>query len=190
MWCRIYQWAIEKELDTAGTVQRPFVTRHLQRCAACRAFTHRMTRLERQLRSAPAGEVSDEQVRHLQEAIGRRLAGATSQRTARAFRTPVLYRLRFAVSAAAAIVLIVLGGLYVHSVKLNQRINSAAGLVDNAVVFQTRMTRLARLPEQSFRGEMQKLANDARSAAGFLGSCIPAAPANIDTAQNQNTPTP
>lgn len=190
MWCRIYQWAIEKDLDTAGRVQRPFVARHLQRCVNCQAFTDRMTRLERQLRSAPACDISDEQVQHLQDAIWRRLGETPPQTPDTAFRTPVSYHLRYAVSAAAVIVLILLAGLYLQTMKPNHVPDPVSGFVSNAAALQTRMSLLARLPEQSFRTEMQKLANDARSAADFLGNCIPAAPTDIDTTQSINAPTP
>lgn len=182
MWCRIYQLAIEKELDSAGCVQRPSVTRHLQRCADCREFAHRLTRLERQLRSEPSLDIPDELTQRLQHAIGHRLDKMTPQTAGSDVQVPLAYRLRYAVCAAAAVAVIALAGLYLQLSKQTETADPMSHFTSNAEAFQARMALLARLPEQSLEAEMHKLLNGARSAADFIGSCLPAAPTALDAA--------
>lgn len=180
MLCRIYQLAIEKELDITGRVQRPSVTRHLQQCADCRDFARRLTRLERQLRSEPSFDIPDEQAERLLHAIGRRLDKMTPA-TGFAVQMPLAFRLRYAVGAAAAVAVIALAGLYYLQLsKPTETADPISHFASNADAFQARIALLARLPEQSLEAEMHKLLNGARSAADFIGSCLPAAPTALD----------
>lgn len=179
MFCRIYQSAIEKDLDTFGSVQRPSLVSHLRKCSRCRVFYHRMTQLERQLRASPSCDVSDEQLERIRDAVRQRLSETTpTQTNFTVFQPQTYFRMRYAIPAAAAIVLVSLIGLYyLQHIRSTVQDDPMAWFVSNSTTFQNRMSLLARIPEQSIQTEMRKLANDAQSAVNFIGNCIPANPA-------------
>ncbi len=185
MVCRLYRWMIERALDAGGTVP-PLAARHMQACASCRAFASRLNRLGRQLRDAPSYEISDEQRDRLQCAIMQRLEGVPLQ-TARPAGWAQASSFRYAVSAAAA-VLISLLGVYAMQSRKPAPPDPLAYFAIDADMFQARISLLARLPEQSLQAEMQKLMDGARSAADFLGNCLPGAPTELDGGPNANTP--
>jgi len=175
MFCRLYQFAIEKELDNFGGVRRPSLVRHLKTCTACRAFYQQMTRLENQLRSTPSGEFSDEQLERIQNILRQRLSEtAAAQARSSSFQLHPRYRIRYALSAAA-VVIAALAGLYYYID--SRRVDPMTQLIRNTMAFQNQVSVLARLPEQAFQAEMQKLTNDAHGLISFIGNCIPGIPA-------------
>ena len=192
MFCRIYQWAIEKDLDDFGSVQRRHLAYHLQKCSHCRAYYHEMMQLGQQLRSAPTGELSDERLESIHLAMRQRLSETVPAQTAsHTFRRPVHFRIRRVMSAAAAVVLVSLIGLYsFHYLKPVQPVDPLSQFAGNSAAFQNRISLLARLPEQPIQAEMYKLANDARAAMTFFADCIPASPIDINPNQKRNNSTP
>ena len=113
MFCRFYQSAIESDLDDFGSIRRPALIHHLQKCSRCRAFYHHIKGLEAQLRTEPSGDVTDEQVEKIRSAVRRRLAESVpTQSTVSNIRPYVYFRLRYGITAAAAMLLISLVGLY------------------------------------------------------------------------------
>jgi len=192
MFCRIYQWAIEKDLDDFGSIRRQYVAVHLQKCRRCRAYYHEMMRLGQQLRLAPSDELSDKRLEGIRSAVEQKLSEQISMETGlSALRLPMRSRIRYTMSAAAAVVLITLAGLYsFHCLQPAQQIDPLSQFADNSAAFQNRMSQLVRFPEQPIQAEMQKLVTDARAAVNFFANCIPASPIDINPNQERNNATP
>lgn len=188
MFCRKYQYAIENQLDDLGTVQDPVLLEHLKDCSRCRVFYEQLVRMETKLRSTVALDVTDKQVENIYAAVSQRIAETNPVQSASPMLPPVHhFRLHYGLTAAAAMLLLVLGSiLYFHLSRPPQISDPAAAFVNNTAVFQNRLSMMARLPEQSMQNEIQKLTGNARSALNFLANCIPASPTAIDLSQSRD----
>lgn len=187
MFCRFYQSAIQNDLDDFGGIRRPTLIHHLQKCSACRAFYHRIRDIESQLRTEPSCSVSDEQVERIRTAVQQRLAENTpTQSTVSGIRPFFYARLRYGLTAAAAMLIVsLLGVLYFNQTRQKQP-DPVARFVNHTTVLQNQVAVLARLPEKSLQMEMQKLTGDARTAIDFFAGCIPSNPADTNAASKQN----
>ena len=180
MFCRICQWAIEKELDDCGSIQRPSLVRHLRRCSKCREFYHRMMQLGQQLRTTASCELSEEQLEKIYFAVGQRLSERVPAQTAlTGFWSHTHFRIRYAVSVAAILLVSLVGLYYLQYIGNTKQADPLARFVRNSTEFQGRISFLACVPEQSIQSEIKKLTNDTQDAFRFVANCIPSAPANI-----------
>lgn len=105
MFCCIYRWRAEKEMDDYGRVQHPKVLQHLQECQSCQAWYESLTHIEHSLKGT-SFDVSDSRIEDLQIAIQRRLANRQSSPVTS--RSPQIRRFPFARIAVAAAAMIVI----------------------------------------------------------------------------------
>lgn len=188
MFCRFYQTAIQNDLDDFGSIRRPALIHHLQKCSRCRAFYHQIKGLETQLRTSTSGDVTDGQVEKIRSAVRQRLTeNIPTQSTVSGIRPYVYFHLRYGITAAAAMLLISLVGIYYfNQTRPAPTADPMAQFVTQTAVVQNRISLLTRLPEKSIRAEMQKLTGDVRTAVDFLTDCIPSNPADTQPKPEEN----
>lgn len=171
MFCRIYSWLIEKEVDDEGDVRSAFLRRHLMRCPRCRASYQQLQRLSEQLRVSPP--VSDEALCcRIQRRIRQRLA-EDGGRPAAAIRFRQRTFRPAAIGAAAAAVLIVgvFSGIWMRS---NHRPEPALEFpVWDTTSLQAKASAVLQFPVQSVQDEMTNLRLDFKQALLSLKRCTP-----------------
>ena len=68
MFCRLYKWRIEKEIDDYGRIKKPGILKHLEKCSACQSWSQSLTQIEEQLNTA-SQNISDMQLQQIQDSI-------------------------------------------------------------------------------------------------------------------------
>ena len=182
MFCRIYQWQIEKELDKYGTLQ-PQTQKHLQKCDTCRTFYHQLVRLGTELKTAAPHQLSDTQLRQISDSVLRCLSGEPAEHVPAAghsIRTNRILGTAWKAAAALLIAATLLGAGY-HFFRLSDGEPTGPQFnpqtLAGSLPLEAPYAALAALPEKSILSEAQKLSRDTRQASAFLMNCVPALPA-------------
>ena len=187
MKCKFYRWIIENELDTHGSVRKPRVLEHIEKCPSCRAFYDQWTSLGKQLMTQPAGEVDDNRILALQTKISHHLdrsiqqAGIANHRfTARS--------LTYHVSAiAAGVVMAVFAGLLINYFEGKPVQADPFADVRQSQQFGTEITLQTPLPVKELQNEFQKLEGDAKNALNFLKQFAPSSPVELASIEEDNS---
>jgi hypothetical protein len=175
MFCRIYQWRIEKEMDDYGQIKHSQVLRHLEVCTACQGWLQRLKQIGGHLQT-DSPSISDLQMKQVHESVHRHLSDATAGHIATTeHKTYKPYRFRYAISAAAALIVVAIGLFSLYSFESdnrnqNETLDFVAQLTEQ---LQYQIPALANLPEQQLESEMQNMERDVRHAIGFIQNCLP-----------------
>lgn len=174
--CRIYQWFMGHRAEPSDAL-RPRLARHLKQCSDCRDYSHRLMRVEEQLRSSPAEMLSPAQHARIQASVLARLreANVSAQRPVQTFRRRPLRLAAGAVAAAAMLVVV----LNVFMPKAPSEPLTLATLLASSERFGRQLPQWALLPEQSMQTELQKLASDTQRTVAFLLNCTPSHPGPV-----------
>ena len=181
MLCMFYQFRLRLATKPATVSAMPRLARHLTHCERCRNTHRRLIRLDAHLRAAPAEALSAQDCARIEASILSRLPliAARSEQC-----RPVPHRRwtpRYAAVAAAALLLIA-ALLFVPSSPhhplsdVPPETMTPIALWSESASLASEMTRLMRLPEQSFQAEVTRLTDDARRAVAFLLNCTPSDP--------------
>ena len=175
MFCRIYQWLIEKEIDDQGRILNSRLLKHLEKCPACQSWSRSLTQIEQQLKTTSAN-VSDLFTQKIQAAVRRNLSdAATDQIVPVGRKTYKSYRLRYTLSAAAAVIALAIGLFTLHwpeseKDNYNKTMESVTQLSGQ---LQYQIFALATLPDQTIESEMQNIQANIRQSIGFIQNCLP-----------------
>jgi len=175
MFCKIYKWRIEKELDDCGQVRKSGTLRHLEKCSKCQSWLKSLKEIEQQLKAAPT-DISDSLIQQFQQAVQRRLSDAAEANVPRSrYKAYKSYRIRYVMSAAAVILIAIgLFSLYYWSTSdkadYPEKIEFVTQLSDR---LENQATSSANLPEQILEFEMLNMKADIRHAMGFVKNCLP-----------------
>lgn len=182
MFCRYYQWIIEKTLDDTRGALSPRLQGHLNKCPRCRSYYQHLLRLSDQLPAAMSGHLTNAQSRKIKTAVRQALSDKAMSRIAmNGLPKHSAGYFVMAIRYAAAVVIVAsLVGLFFYAnrpagdpAQTPELINTLSA---NSRQIQNRAARLIRLPEKSMQTEMQNLTLDARQAAAFLLDCVPGMP--------------
>jgi len=184
MFCRIYQWRIEKELDDYGQIRHLRTLRHLEICPFCQGWLQSLKQIGRHLQTDSTG-VSDSHMKQVQATVHRHLSDATAGHIATTsyktykYKTYKFYHFRYAIGAMAAVIVIAIGlfGLYSlesdnhnYNHNHNKMVDSVAQLPGQ---LQYQIPALVNIPEQMLESEMQNMETSVRHAIRFVQNCLP-----------------
>ena len=175
MFCRIYQWQIEKEIDGYGQIKNTGLLKHLEKCPACLSWLQSLTQIERHLRTAPSN-VSDLHMQQIQATVRRNLSdAATDHPVPIGHKMYKSYRIRYTVSAAVAVTAVVIGlfTLYSPESDKNNYNKTMESVTQLSGQLQYQTSALASLPEQMIESEMQNMETNIRQSIGFIQNCLP-----------------
>jgi hypothetical protein len=170
MFCRLYQWRIEKDVDDYGRIKNPGILKHLQKCSTCQNWSKSLTQIEHQLKTAP-DNVSDSQMQQVQAAVNRHLSDAAKGSIpTKAYK---IYPIRYAVSAAA-VILIAIGLFNLYSIySYNREKKEMEKSVQRYSKQLEQIPALAGFPEQMIEDEIQNTQASVRYTIGFVQDCLP-----------------
>lgn len=194
MFCRYYQWIIEKTLDDTRGVSSPRLQGHLNKCPRCRSYYQNLLRLSDQLPAAMNGHLTNAQSRKIQTAVRQALSDEAMSRIAMNGlpKQSTGYFITAVRSAAAVLIVAALAGLFFYANRPAGDPSQTSELMNtlsaNSRQIQNRAALLIRLPEQSMQTEMQNLTLDARQAAAFLLDCVPGMPTAPQTNAHPGEP--
>jgi len=178
--CKLTQWFIRQHAEPSGAFDSTLSARHLKHCEVCRAYCHRLMQIEEQLGAASADSLTAAQHDRIQAGVLKRLREQerSSDHSISLPARPSVPLRGMAVAAAAILFLAVnvLVLRYHFPVQPAQEPVTLSSLFEDTERFGRRIPQLIHLPEQSMRGEMTKLANDAQRAVAFLVNCTPSHP--------------
>lgn len=180
MFCKIYRWAIERQLDDHGTISQKQLRGHLEKCPRCSRYHQQLMQLNTQLTSNVLDRLHESDYRRIEAAVRQQFSDAAINRIQmQGSRPPQPTRWRPVIqSIAAAIVVGVVAGWWILAAgRRAQRIDMLAQLSHDSRQLQTQTAMLLTLPEQSMQTEFRNLVNDAKRAATFIRDCTPANPA-------------
>jgi hypothetical protein len=195
MFCFYYRFLIHRKMDRLEIINGSTLSRHLCRCAACREYDGRMTRIGEQLKEAACGPLSQAGAGHIEASVLRAFAMVDTARHPTRSRIPLQMRRQMPYAVAAGFVMTagLFGWLYwTHQHNINDAIaakeavasfNQAAALGDN-------VSLLSLLSEHPARQEMTKLVNDAQQAVIYLTNCIPQGPSGLGTLSSERPDIP
>lgn len=182
MFCILHKWFISRSMDTARPLPR-LVARHLSRCQACARFARQCLDIAARLSSEAHLETSNEVSEELHAKILRRCrpaAGLARERTAapRLLRLP---RPAVALTAAAAIVLLAVAGVYFYPKSAPPVEGSGVSPAKPQAVAWLLMPRplsagssvIENVFQRPVEDEIRLLQQDGRAAVEFLLACIP-----------------
>ena len=175
MFCRIYQWHIENQVDCDGAIG-PRAKKHLRKCGACRTFYHQFARLDAELKASASHPLSDVYLQEISDSVLQRFSENPKPSVSRSFgpRQTLGTGWKSVAAVFIAAVLLTTGYQWVQ--------HSGRGGMDDLHLnpqsfFEGSYNTLVALPEKSILSEFQKLSRDTRNASVFLMNCVPALPA-------------
>lgn len=190
MRCRYYQWILSRSLDTSGALPQ-HLRRHLAACGRCRRHYDAVLDVDRRLRAAvPAEEPWPDE---LQERIARLIR---SQRPAAPRlvmrRLPWVAAGLAAACLALAVIFLATRGPQKPEVKetagLPTEVQPAPLSLDDLLGGQEALTAVVkRVAAAPLKEEMNRLAEEARSAGRTLLACVPVGLANVSSSRGQPT---
>ena len=174
MFCCIYQWQIEKEIDDYGQIQNSWVLKHLKKCSACQSWLQLLTQIKQNLRATPSN-VSDLHMQQVQETVLRNLSDAAIDHPIPfGHKICKYYRMRYAISAAAVIVVVIgLFTLYLSESDKNNYNKTMESVTQFSGQLQRQASVFASLPEQMIESEIQNMETNIRQSIGFIQNCLP-----------------
>ncbi|MHC5083511.1 MAG: hypothetical protein ACYTET_06185 [Planctomycetota bacterium] len=189
MRCKLYQWTIENELDSAGSVQKPRVLAHLEKCPACRRHHDQLVQLGRQLTAQPAVVLDHNRIGSLQARISHQLDQSMTQHHRRRYQEPSPRRLYYKMTAmAAGVVLAVLAGLMMNlSERQTVQDDPIAFVRLQSQQFKVEFAVLTYLSQHPIQAEIQKLETDTMNALNFLKEFAPSSPVELASIGNENS---
>lgn len=175
MFCRIYQWLIEREMDDHGRIRHSRTLRHLEVCSSCQGWLQSLEQIARHLQT-DSPRLSDPYTRQIQTVVHRHFSDATAGHIARdGHKTDKPYRLGYAISAAAAVIVVAIGLFSLYSPESNNHNHNEGA--DSVAQFSERLQyqipALASLPDQLLESEIQNMETGVRHAIGFIHNCLP-----------------
>jgi hypothetical protein len=173
MFCRLYKWRIEKEIDDYGRIKNSGFLKHLKKCSTCQNWYKSLTQIEKQLKTAPYN-VPDSQMQQVQAAVHRHLSDAAEGRTAiKGYKIRKSYSIRYALSAAA-VILVAIGLFTMYSLhSYNRRKFEMEKSVQKYSKKFQEFTALASFPEKTIKDEIQNTQASVRYTIGFVQDCLP-----------------
>ena len=177
MICRICQYKMERDLDTAGRVIQPKCLKHLETCERCRKYALQLERLNDRLESAFPELLTERDYRQIETAVRSQLTDAAITRhhmqgTPSPRRAPLKPFIRY----AAAVAITALGSWFMLSQhRRAHTLEMLARFADGTRQLQTQ-TAMLLTPEQSLHTEFRNLLLDAKNAAAFIRGCTPTDP--------------
>ncbi|MHC4843215.1 MAG: hypothetical protein ACYTEE_05385 [Planctomycetota bacterium] len=173
MFCRLYKWRIEKEIDDYGRIKNPGILRHLQKCSTCQDWLKSLTQIENQLKASSLN-VSDSHVQQVQAAVHRHLINAAEDHIpTKVYKIHKTHSIRYALSAAA-VILVAIGLFRLYSLhSYNRRKKEVQKSVQQYSKQLQEFTALASFPEQTIEDEIQNTQASARYAIEFVQDCLP-----------------
>jgi hypothetical protein len=173
MFCRLYQWRIERQIDDHDRVKHPQLLRHLETCTSCQNWLDSLKQIGLRLQS-DSTDISDLQIEQIQASVGRYLADA-AEPVASIHKMYTPRRLRYAISAAAAVIAIAIGIFSLHLHQSDSSDNN--GMLDSVAQLsgqlQYQIPALASLPDQLIESEIQNMETGVRHAIVFIKNCLP-----------------
>jgi len=176
MFCKIYQWRIEKEMDEYGQIKNQGALRHLERCSGCQRWLQSLKKIEEQLKAA-SPKIPGSHMERVEAGVRERLSQArTGKVTATLGKRSRSYRFRFAVSAAAAVIAFVCGLFILY---YTSKPDEATGLqtMDSVPLLPEKVryqiSDEAKLPEKMLKSEMRNMEADVHGAIKFVKNCFP-----------------
>lgn len=169
MFCRLVQWRIEKEWDDDGRIKDPRTLRHLDVCPTCQRWLQSLKQIDRHLQTEAPG-ISDSQIEQIQTAVLQHVAATDTRQ-----KTLLPARFKYAISAAAAVIIIAIGWFsFYASESDNHRNNEYANPVAQlSPPLQFQIPILAGLPDALLETQMQNMQTDVRRAMTFVQNCLP-----------------
>jgi hypothetical protein len=175
MFCRLYEWKIEKELDVTGAIRSPRLTNHLEKCPRCRAYHRYLIQLSEQLRSNMSCQLDESEFQQIHTTVQKALSDNSLRQTIQTglpmhtgHQTPLAVR-----SVAAILVLSAIANLW-FLVNRPEPSDSVSQLSFDSQKVQTEAVLLLQAPERSIQGEIQNLSADVKYAFNFIQKCAPA----------------
>ena len=175
MFCRIYRWRIDKEMDDHGHIKHPQVLRHLEVCSSCQDWLQSLKHIDHRLQTDSPG-VSDLHIKQVQTAVHRYLSDAIAGHIASTtHKTYKSYRFRYTISAAAAVIVVAIGLFSLYSPESDNRNHGemADSVAQLSEQLQNQIPTLASFPEQMLESEMQNMETSVRDAVVFIQNCLP-----------------
>jgi len=175
MFCHLYQWRIEKEIDDYGRVKNAGTLRHLKKCSRCQSWLQSLIRIERRLKTA-SPSVSDSHIQQVQTAVHQYLSETKSDHKEEpGHKIYKLHRIRYAVSAAAVIVAVCgLFSLYYWPESDKGDYRKTMGAVKQiSGQLRYQISTLVNQPERMIESEMRSIETCGRNAVGFVRNCLP-----------------
>ena len=175
MFCRIYQWRIEKEMDDYGHIKHSQTLRHLETCSTCQDWLKSLKQIGHHLQTDSPG-VSDSHIKQVQTAVHRHLSDTAAGHIATTgHKTYKPHRFRYSISAAAAVIVVAIGLFSLYSLESDNRDHDeiADSVAQLSKQLQNQIPALASLPEQLLESEIQNMETDVRHAIGFIQNCLP-----------------
>jgi undecaprenyl pyrophosphate synthase len=170
MFCHLYKWLIEKEIDDYGRIKNSGILRHIQKCSTCQSWSRSLIQLEEQLKTT-SQNISDSHMQQIQDAVHNHLSDAAKGHIPT--KTCKIHPIRYVVSAAALIVIAIgLFSLYsINSYKRKKK-EMQKSIQQYSKQLQE-ITALAGFPEKVIEDEIQNTQASARYAIGFVQNCLP-----------------
>jgi len=184
MWCRFYQWQIERTIDDRYEQWTERLKRHLERCTSCKRFADHLAHIRHSLQAAPC-RLQAEALRPLNarvmDTISKTAAQAPCAQRVQ-FDNPVHAKI-FAGTLAAGL-LAVIGVLVVKIDQRGPHIDSISPIHIDAGTLQTPLPVVASWPEKPMQNEVEQIGSDVERAVQFLLRSLPALePAERDDVQ-------
>lgn len=180
MMCKLTQLLVRLSAEPSEANQSPLLNRHLTHCTVCRAYCHRLMHIDDHLRTSHPEMLTSTQYDRIQAVVLKQLR-ETDRSREYSIALPARRGLpvKSLAAAAAAILFIAVNVLvlrYHFPARPVQEPVTLSSLFENTERFGRRIPQLILLPEQSMKGEMTKLTNDAQRAVAFLVNCTPSHP--------------
>jgi hypothetical protein len=170
MFCRLYKWRIEKEIDDYGRIKNSGILRHIQKCSTCQSWSRSLILLEEQLKTA-SENISDSHMQQIQDAVHNHLSDAAKRHIST--KTCKIHLIRYVVSAAALIVIAIgLFSLYSINSYNRKKIKMEKSVQQYSKQLE-QIPALAVLPEQMIEDEIQNTQASVRYTIGFVQDCLP-----------------
>ena len=175
MFCRIYQWQIEKEIDDYGQIQNQLLLKHLEKCSACQIWVQSLNQIKRELKTDQLN-ITDSMRQNIQEAVLSYLfANEINNRSiSKNYKLHKVNKSKYAVGAAAVIVLLaVISTLFLPESDKNNYSETMESVTKFSRQLQYQTSLMTSLPEQMIESEMQNMETNIRQSIGFIQGCLP-----------------
>lgn len=175
MFCRLYEWKIEKELDDTGTIWSPRLAHHLEKCPRCRAYHRYLIQLSGYLGSQMSCQLDESEFQQIHTTVLKTLSDNSLRQTLQTGLPKYSGRqMPLTVwSVAAILVLSAIANLW-FLVNRPKPSESASPLSFDSKRIQAEAALLLQAPERSIQGEIQNLSADVKYAFNFIQKCVPA----------------
>jgi hypothetical protein len=172
MFCQIYQWKIEKELDDTGAVQSPNLLHHLDKCQRCRSYHQYLIQLNDKLRSDIPDQLNATQLQHIQTVVQRHLQGKEHRKAPLNNQSSHMsHQIPFR-SLAAMLVLAAIAGLWFF-VNRSKPSYPVSQLSFDSEQIRNQAVYFLQTPERSIENEIQYLSANVKQAVDFIQNCAP-----------------